>query len=111
MNYLGLDLGGTSIKGAVVTEAGEILREVSRLTHAERGAEAVADEIAALMRELAQGERFAGVGLGCPGTVDDESGKVLYSCNLGWTDFDLRGALERRSGYRMISVWMKRSMK
>ncbi len=104
MNYLGLDLGGTSIKGAVVTEAGEILREASRLTHAERGATAVVGEIAALMYQLAQGDRFAGVGLGCPGTVDDESGEVLYSCNLNWTNFDLRGALEKRTGYRVRLV-------
>jgi activator of 2-hydroxyglutaryl-CoA dehydratase len=47
MNYLGIDLGGTNIKGAVVTGAGEILREASRPTHVERGAEGVADEIAA----------------------------------------------------------------
>ena len=101
MNYLGIDLGGTNIKGAVVTEAGEILREASRPTHVERGAEGVADEIAALMIQLSEGETFAGVGLGCPGTVDDESGEVLYSCNLNWTNFDLRGALEKRTGYRV----------
>ena len=39
MYYLGIDLGGTNIKGAVVSEAGEILKEASRPTHNELGAE------------------------------------------------------------------------
>lgn len=99
MNYLGIDLGGTNIKGGVVNEAGEILREASRPTHVELGPDAVADGIAAVIRELEQGERFAGVGLGCPGTVDDESGEVVCAFNLGMIHYDLRGALEARTGY------------
>jgi glucokinase len=42
MNYLGIDLGGTNIKGGVVNEAGEILREASRPTHVEQGPDAIA---------------------------------------------------------------------
>ena len=99
MNYLGIDLGGTNIKGGVVNEAGEILREASRPTHVELGADAIADGIAAVIRELEQGERFAGVGLGCPGTVDDESGEVVCAFNLGMIHYDLRGAIESRTGY------------
>ena len=99
MNYLGIDLGGTNIKGGVVNEAGEIVREASRPTMVERGPEAVADGIAALIRELEQGETFGGVGLGCPGTVDDESGEVVCAFNLGLIHYDLRGAIRQRTGY------------
>ena len=41
MYYIGIDLGGTNIKGALVSETGEIAREVSRPTRVELGAEAV----------------------------------------------------------------------
>lgn len=99
MNYLGIDLGGTNIKGGVVNEAGEIIREASRPTHVELGPDAVADGIAAVIRDLEQGETFAGVGLGCPGTVDDESGEVACAFNLGMIHYDLRGAIEARTGY------------
>jgi len=99
MRYLGIDLGGTNIKGAVVDGAGHILREAARPTHAARGAERVADEIAALIAALSDGERFDGVGLGCPGTVDDASGVIRYSANLDWRSFDLRAALRARTGY------------
>ena len=99
MSYLGIDLGGTNIKGGVVGADGAILREASRPTHTEQGPDAVADGIAALVRELEQGERFDGVGLGCPGTVDDARGEVVCAFNLGLLHYDLRGALFTRTGY------------
>lgn len=101
MNYLGIDLGGTNIKGGVVTEMGEVVREASRPTHAERGPEAIADGIAALIRELEGDRPFDGVGLGCPGTVDDESGEVVCAFNLGLIHYDLRGAIRARTGYAL----------
>ena len=82
MYYIGIDLGGTNIKGALVSETGEIAREVSRPTRVGLGAEAVCDGIAAVITELSSGvdrTSLGGVGLGCPGTVDDETGRVLYA--------------------------------
>ncbi len=101
MNYLGIDLGGTNIKGGVVDETGKILREASRPTRVEHGPEGIADEIAILIRELEAGETFAGVGLGCPGTVDDESGEVVCAFNLNLIHYDMRAALKSRTGYEI----------
>ena len=101
MNYLGIDLGGTNIKGGVVNEAGEILRKASCPTHVEKGPDAIADGIATVIRELEQGETFAGVGLGCPGTVDDVSGEVVCAFNLGLIHYNLREALRKRTGYQV----------
>lgn len=55
MHYIGIDLGGTSIKGAVVTEGGTILKEASCPTQRELGPEHVAREIAGLITALAEG--------------------------------------------------------
>lgn len=101
MNYLGIDLGGTNIKGGVITDAGEVVREASRPTRAEQGPEAIADGVAALIREIEGNESFDGVGLGCPGTVDDESGEVVCAFNLGLIHYDLRGAIRARTGYEL----------
>ena len=98
MNYIGIDLGGTNIKGAVVNEAGEILREASRPTQVDKGPEAIADGIAAVIRELSGDGELGGVGLGCPGTVDDESGEVVCAFNLNLIHYDLRGAIRSRTG-------------
>ena len=53
MHYIGIDLGGTSIKGAVVTEGGTILKEAFCPTQRESGPEHVAREIAGLITALA----------------------------------------------------------
>ena len=101
VNYIGIDLGGTNIKGALVSGTGEVLREESCPTHTERGADAVCDAIAAVIAALSSGmdrASLGGAGLGCPGTVDDGTGRVIYANNLGWTDFDLRAAIRARTG-------------
>ena len=102
MYDIGIDLGGTNIKGALVNEAGEILREESRPTRAALGAETVCDGIAAVITALAEGtDAIGGVGIGCPGMVDDASGRVVYAPNLGWRDFDLRAAVKERTGFAL----------
>ena len=97
--YIGIDLGGTNIKGALVNENGEIVKQNTCPTHAEQGVEAVTENIAQMIRDLAANETIDGVGLGCPGTVDDKAGTVIYACNIGWVDYDVRTALKELTGY------------
>ena len=96
MYYLGVDLGGTNIKAALVTESGEIVKEASAPTNLPRTAEAVCDDIAALCLHLAESEQVAAIGVGCPGTVDN--GVVLYSNNLDWHDFAMADYLKAKTG-------------
>ena len=65
MYYLGVDLGGTNIKAALVDADGAIIKEASTPTKLPRPAEAVCDDIAALCNQLAQGQQVAGIGVGC----------------------------------------------
>lgn len=98
-HYIGIDLGGTNIKGALVNENGEIVKQNTCPTHTEQGVEAVTENIAQMIRDLAKDATVDGVGLGCPGMVDDNNGKVVYACNLGWVDYDVRTALKELTGY------------
>jgi len=95
MYYLGVDLGGTNIKAALVNEEGVILQEASRPTRLPRPAEAVCDDIAEMCAELAAGQEIAGIGVGCPGTID--GGIVRFSNNLDWHDFAMGPYLEART--------------
>lgn len=91
MKYIGIDLGGTNTKGALVSESGEILREASCQTQTECGTDAVCDNIAAIICTLAESVEKAelgGIGLGCPGTVDDDAGIVRLAANLGFANYD-----------------------
>lgn len=99
MRYIGIDLGGTNIKGAVVSGTGEILREASCRTLTEEGPQRVMDRMAGLIRRLEEDMEIAGVGVGCPGTVDDGEGVVRYANNLAWTNVNLREGLRARTGY------------
>ena len=64
--YLGVDLGGTNIKAALVTADGEILKEASAPTNLPRTAESVCNDIAALCLQLAAGEQVAAIGVAAP---------------------------------------------
>ena len=102
--YIGIDLGGTNIKGALVNEQGEIVKQNTCPTHTEQGVEAVTENIANMIRDLAEGVAIDGVGVGCPGLVDDKQGAVVYACNLGWVDYDVRTALKELTGYEVRLV-------
>lgn len=90
--YLGIDIGGTFIKGAVVDDRGDILCSDKVPTETAAGAEHVAQNIAALCRALMKSASLTeadvvGVGMGVPGMIDGERGTVVYANNLGWRDF------------------------
>lgn len=103
MNYIGVDLGGTNIKVAVVDDTCGILAEADRPTALPRQGEEVCDDMVLTMQEALQkaGLTFgdiAGLGVGCPGTIDDEAGLVRYSNNLGWRHFNMRAYLQAKTG-------------
>jgi glucokinase len=92
----GVDIGGTNIKVALVDpNSGRLVKRQSFKTMAERGPEAVVQDLAVCLMELsrqagARGFRIAGVGVGCAGIIDTREGLVLTSPNLpGWVRFPL----------------------
>lgn len=119
MTYaLGIDLGGTAVKVAVVREDGTILRSTHAPTHAERGPEAVLGVMETLARRViaeaagasnqspAEGVKgfaglagLAGVGVGSPGPLSARHGVIHRMANLpGWVGFPLAARLRERLG-------------
>ena len=78
---VGLDLGGTAIKGGAVTPTGEILEEGSIPTRLERGAENLLERAADFARLLGAGGEVP-LGIGCPGLIERATGTILESPNL-----------------------------
>lgn len=96
--HLGLDLGGTNIKVAVVERRDgefEVVTTHSVETGAARGPEAVTDNLARVGREAMESRSIDTVGLGVPGHFDDETGRVLLFPNLPgeWHGFPLKDRL------------------
>ena len=101
--YLGIDLGGTFIKGGIVDDKGEILLSDKVPTESEKGAEGVAQNIAKLCKMLLdragmQASDIQGVGVGVPGTIDGKAGVVVYANNLHWENFALGARVEELVG-------------
>ncbi|HSJ71808.1 MAG TPA: ROK family protein, partial [Acidimicrobiia bacterium] len=94
--YLGLDLGGTNVKAAIVEQVGGdygIVTTASSPTNAAGGPEAVAATMVELGRStIAEGGPVAGVGVGVPGLFDFASGEIVFFTNLPgpWEGFPLR---------------------
>ena len=101
--YLGIDLGGTFIKGGIVDDKGNIIIKDKVPTQSEGGAEVVAKNIANLCLSLLQKvgmqpSDVVGVGMGVPGMIDSERGEVVYSNNLNWEHFFIAKAVEELTG-------------
>jgi len=97
--FLGLDIGGTGIKGLRLDPDGRTGARASRPTPRGLGAQAVLVEVAAVLRELSAGGRIASVGVGTPGAVDARGVVVAEAVNIpGWKGTDLRSACEAATG-------------
>jgi glucokinase len=91
---VGVDLGGTAIKAGAISASGQILERRSIPAELDRGPQDLADRIADLARELNFGET---VGIGVPGLLDREAGRVIMSANLHQIDgFALVDAVAER---------------
>jgi len=92
---IGIDIGGTNIKIAIVDAKGKIAFSESVSTRAEMGYEFTIKNIINLVRDsLAQSEvsieKIGGIGVGCPGQIDSENGIVRSLPNIpGWTNVPL----------------------
>ena len=89
MVYVGIDLGGTSIKAGLVDEQGKILCKATCPTLVERGARPVVDDMAKLSLEVIEKGGYMlddvkAIGIGLPGIQDPRTGVVPFCTNLYW---------------------------
>jgi glucokinase len=102
---IGIDVGGTEFKGAVIDRQGHIYKKERRPAQREKGTEAVingildfAYDLSQMTRKMPGDNRVVGAGVAVPGLVDEKNGIALLSVNLGWKDVPLRRLLEERLG-------------
>src|ERR1041384_465674 len=99
--FLGVDLGGTKILTGVFDSKFDLKGTTKLSTKASRGVSAVIERIARCVREAVDEcdlklDQVRGVGVGAPGAVDTEAGRVIFAPNLpGWKDVPLKKELEK----------------
>jgi glucokinase len=87
---IGIDLGGTTVKFAILTLEGEIQQKWSIQTNVEnKGKYIVPDIIESVKHRLSlyglTANDFLGIGMGSPGSVDRVKGTVIGAYNLNWS--------------------------
>lgn len=95
VHTIGIDIGGTKIAGAVVTELGEILAEDRVATEA-GNSNAIVDAVVAMIEKLADGHDIAAAGVAAPGFIDVAQSTVYYTPNISWRNEPLRARLRER---------------
>ncbi|MBO4106781.1 ROK family glucokinase [Streptococcus suis] len=91
---IGIDLGGTSVKLAILTTEGEIQEKWSIKTNIlDEGSHIVPDIIDSIQHRFETHgltkDDFLGIGMGSPGVVDSEAGTVIGAYNLNWMTLQL----------------------
>jgi glucokinase len=97
---IGIDLGGTKIASALVSNNGTLLASRHSPTDPFRGPDYVLDRIAAEIKALLSGTDgpVAGIGIGTPGNVLPKEGVVKSAVNLGWTEIPIISEIHSRLG-------------
>jgi glucokinase len=102
---IGIDLGGSSIKYALGTEEGEILKRGRRPSYATEEYKIILDELAKAVGDMiayakSMSLKVTAIGMGTPGSVDINKGFLKGSTpNFKyWSDVPIKSELEKRVG-------------
>jgi glucokinase len=120
--FVGIDVGGTSIKLGLLDNRGRTLAYHSIPTEQDRGAEDSVVRLAQGVEQLiakagTEKSAVARIGLATPGPMDIAAGMILRPGNLpGWWDFPIREALAgavcqrcQRRGLRRVLAGRRQS--
>lgn len=105
---IGIDLGGTNIKGGICDRGGRLTHKDALRTEADRGFEHVLGRMGELVDRLLRQsgksrEEIAGVGVGAPGPMSHSKGLIYGAPNLpGFVNQPLRDLLAERIAMRVV---------
>ena len=109
MYYLGIDLGGMSIKAGLCDEEGNILVQESCPTVRDEDGDRITKDMADLcLRVLEKGgvrpEELEYAGIASPGTNDSERGVIVYACTLPFLHYPIAEKLSALTGIKKIYI-------
>ena len=101
MIVLGIDIGGTSIKGAAITDQGKILDGFSMKMDRKASPTRTFGDLAKLIKDFLSTHKYdepiSGVGMGVPGLINKVTGEVSSSPNMKkWLNFNIVEFMEKK---------------
>jgi glucokinase len=110
MYYIGIDLGGTNIAAGVVDgNTGKIISKASVPTNAQREPDEIVKDMAKLCLKITEDAKLTindieYAGIATPGSVDVETGMVIYTNNIPFYMYPIADKLTEFSGIKKIYV-------
>ena len=102
---LGIDLGGTQLRVAVIDRKGELLRRAAVATDVAGGPNAIIAQMVVLAAEVSKGfdGRISAAGVSSPGPLDLDNGRTSDLPTLpGWLNFPLRDTLAEKMAMPVV---------
>lgn len=98
MKYaVGIDIGGTNIRLALVSEDGQIIKVIKEPTDNTHGKDSLLSQILKMFSTLdVNAYPLIGVGVGVPGPVNPRNGDVYIIPNLNITEIPIKSFLEEK---------------
>jgi glucokinase len=79
---IGVDIGGTNLRAALIDRNGKIVSRKSRSSDAKKGIEYVMENLISLLTEIIEDETISGIGIGIPGIIDVDNGILTQAPNI-----------------------------
>lgn len=95
---IGIDVGGTTVKMGIINQNGNILDKWEIPTNTANHGESILTDIWESIKENSSLENVAGIGIGVPGFIDQDTGDVYEAVNIGWKQIELARILKEMSG-------------
>ncbi|QEG02477.1 Glucokinase [Stieleria maiorica] len=98
--WIGFDLGGTKMLAIAYDDQYNVLGRRRRKTRGREGSDSGIARIGSTIERLIaendlDAKRIRGIGIGCPGPIDLDNGRILTTPNLGWDDVDIQKFLQK----------------
>ncbi len=109
MYYLGIDLGGMSIKAGVCDDNGKILVKDSCVTVRDEDGDRIINDMAELCKKVIADagltvDDIEYAGIASPGSADSEKGTIIYASTLPFLNYPIAAKLSERTGIKKIYI-------
>ncbi|WP_147802897.1 ROK family glucokinase [Alkalicoccus halolimnae] len=100
----GIDVGGTTVKMAFISEEGTIHDKWEITTNQKEDGRYIMQEAAASLKARQEKMNFkiVAAGVGAPGFIDVENGYIYEAVNVGWKSYALKEELEELLGVPVV---------
>ncbi len=103
---IGVDMGGTNLRAAAITEDGKMIEKIAGSTAMQAGPDAVVADMVRSIQALEKrlgAENLAGVGVGVPGFINMQAGVIAgWAQNPSFQGYPMRDRIEQGLGTKVI---------